>query len=135
MDLISRPAFLTAERERYCEDCEKRKGMKNGKKRILYDIGDAPCRACEIDDILTDFEDYEAAQRWIPCSERMPDEQGDYLLYRPHFWGANLGQITVCFWSGHAWSDNYKNDAERHLPIIHGMAWMPLPDPYEEAQP
>ena len=33
-----------------CKDCDRRKGIKNGKKRILYEIGDAPCRACFIDD-------------------------------------------------------------------------------------
>jgi len=69
--------------------------------------------------------------RWIPCSEQPPEESGDYLLYRPHFWGANIGQITVCYFNGKEWSDNYKNDAERFLPIIYGMAWMPLPEAYK----
>lgn len=68
--------------------------------------------------------------QWIPCSERLPDESGDYMLYRPHFWGANNGQITVCYWNNHDWSDNYRNDSERYLPIIDGMAWMPLPEPW-----
>lgn len=85
-----------------------------------------------IHDAVYALEILPSAQRWIPCSERLPDESGDYLLYRPHFWGANKGQITVCYWNGNDWSDNYKNDAERYLPIIMGMAWMPLPDPYRE---
>ena len=33
----------------YCEDCEKRKGIKNGKLKFVYEIGDAPCRACGLD--------------------------------------------------------------------------------------
>lgn len=72
--------------------------------------------------------------RWIPCSERLPELDGDYLLYRPHFWGAYNGQITVCYWNGSEWSDNYKNDSERYLPLIDCMAWMPLPEPYKEEE-
>ena len=72
-----------------------------------------------------------AEPRWIPVTDAEPQESGDYLLYRPHFWGANKGQITVCYWNGHEWSDNYKNDAERFLPKVYGMAWMPLPKPWK----
>lgn len=39
--------------ERHCKECVSRKGVKNGKLRVLYDIGDAPCRACLIDDVKT----------------------------------------------------------------------------------
>ena len=42
--------------ERYCKDCERRKGVKNGKKKFIYDIGDAPCRACEVDDMKYELE-------------------------------------------------------------------------------
>jgi hypothetical protein len=35
--------------------------MKNGKMRFVYEIGDAPCRACDIDDVLDDVEDFPAA--------------------------------------------------------------------------
>ena len=70
-------------------------------------------------------------QRWIPCDTREPELVGDYLLYRPHFWGANIGQITICYWSGKHWSDNYRHDAERFLQVIHGMAWMSLPEPWK----
>lgn len=70
--------------------------------------------------------------RWVFCNTSEPETSGDYLLYRPHFWGANKGQITVCYWNCHEWSDNYRSDAERYLPVIDGMAWMPLPEPYKE---
>ena len=33
--------------------------MKNGKMQFVYEIGDAPCRACAIDDVLCDLEDYQ----------------------------------------------------------------------------
>lgn len=57
MRLIDADALLDEVMDRYCEECDKRKGIKNGKFRIIYEIGDAPCRACEIDDMKTELED------------------------------------------------------------------------------
>ena len=48
---------LTQKMLAICNDCEKRKGMKNGKLKFIYQIGDAPCRACWIDDIKGEVED------------------------------------------------------------------------------
>lgn len=55
--LIDADAFLTEQRHLYCENCARRKGMKNGKMKFVYDIGDAPCRACGYGDVLDDIEE------------------------------------------------------------------------------
>ena len=55
--LIDAGAFIAEQRHLYCENCERRKGMKNGKVKFVYDIGDAPCRACGYGDVLDDLED------------------------------------------------------------------------------
>ena len=60
-EYIEREAFLTQKREQYCKDCTRRKGMRNGKCKTLYEIGEAPCRACGINDVLNDVEDFPAA--------------------------------------------------------------------------
>lgn len=60
-EYIDRDAFIEQKRKQYCGDCERRKGMKNGKYKTLYEIGEAPCRACGIDDMLNDVEDFPAA--------------------------------------------------------------------------
>lgn len=65
MSYIDREQFIADMRTLYCFYCDKRRGMKNGKMQFCYDIGDAPCRACGIHDILTVLEDYKTAQRWI----------------------------------------------------------------------
>ena len=76
-EYIERDAFVEQKRKQYCEDCSRRKGMKNGKYKTLYEIGEAPCRACEIDDMLNDVEDFPAADVqpvvhavWIPVDEK-----------------------------------------------------------------
>lgn len=43
--------------ERYCKECDKRKGIKNGKRQFIYEIGEAPCRACEVDDVKAELEE------------------------------------------------------------------------------
>ena len=60
-EYIEREAFVEQKRKQYCEDCDRRKGMKNGKYKTLYEIGEAPCRACGMDDMLNDVEDFPAA--------------------------------------------------------------------------
>lgn len=57
-EYIKKEAFLKDKRELYCADCNRR---KNSKGKMVYDIGDAPCRACSIGDILDDVEDFPAA--------------------------------------------------------------------------
>lgn len=56
-ELIDKDAFLKQERKWYCENCDRRKGVKNGRKCFVYEIGEVPCRACWLDDALTDLED------------------------------------------------------------------------------
>lgn len=56
-DLVDRDAFIKAHREYLCTDCVKRKGVKNGRMRILYEIGGVPCRACGVEDMFEYLDD------------------------------------------------------------------------------
>lgn len=78
-EYIDREAFIKEKRKQYCDDCDRRKGMKNGKYKTLYDIGEAPCRSCGIGDVLDDVEDYPAADvrevvrgKWIEEPGHIP---------------------------------------------------------------
>lgn len=57
MRLIDADALIDDLMERYCKECNKRKGIKNGKYRIIYEIGGVPCRACEVDDVKAELEE------------------------------------------------------------------------------
>ena len=95
-EYIDRGAFLDAKRDQYCRDCDRRKGTKNGKYRILYDIGDVPCRACGIEDVLSDVEDF-------PAADVQPVKHGKNLKEE---W-SSLFECSICHWS--CW-DTYCND-------------------------
>lgn len=81
-EYIEREAFITRQRELYCQNCDRRRGMKDGKltKRFVYPIGGAPCRACDVDDMINAVEDYPAADvmpvvRCRDCKHRDPEDK------------------------------------------------------------
>lgn len=91
MRLIDADATIKYLREFRCKDCDRRKGMKNGKVRFCYEIGDAPCRACDIGDTIDYFLDEDisptvdavAIVRCKDCKHRpelklYSDRQGNY---------------------------------------------------------
>ena len=63
-------------------------------------------------------------ERWIPCSERLPEESGLYIVTNVGRWVEPVGtryyniRADGGFWSGH--------------PGNTVVAWMPLPEPYKE---
>lgn len=56
----------------------------------------------------------EQEPRWIPVSERLPEEDGGYLV------AVKRGYVTTALWVGNV--ENWKKVT----------AWMPLPKPYKE---
>jgi len=67
---------------------------------------------------LLDLPSAQPEQRWIPCSERLP-ENGYWL------WSAKGGEVQKDFyWDGH-WEQ-----AEKYGYDV--MAWLPIPKPYKE---
>lgn len=64
--------------------------------------------------------------KWIPCSERLPDKAGFYVVTKRQRSGeiqVALGSYRLLFneWSGNG---NFKDV----------LAWLPLPEPYKEGE-
>ena len=70
---------------------------------------------------------------WIPCSERQPEEYGNYITTM------NYGDVQECTYSPDkntrfmrgGWS-TCESDGILFLDISEVIAWMPLPEPYRE---
>lgn len=63
--------------------------------------------------------------QWTPCSERMPEENGEYLVCVSD-WNKNIYIEVYEYCVSH----NEWNDGD--LCGLRVMAWMPLPEPYAE---
>ena len=104
-EYVDREAFIAQKRELYCKDCDRRKGIKNGKYRILYDIGDVPCRACGIEDVLSDVEDF-------PTADVQPVKHGRWIQDEHTYsgcWTYNY-VCSACGEIGGSWLRNIRRD-------------------------
>ena len=109
-DLIRREDFLAEERVRYCMDCDRRKGMKNGKMKTLYDIGDAPCRSCDIEVVLDDLEEFEAVDAVEVKHGRWKQEQVNPAAIR--FRCSECGEVSVFGVENYCWNCGARMDGE-----------------------
>ena len=65
---------------------------------------------------------------WIPVSERLPDEGGNYLITVADLRLGHIGEHTVTM------ADFYAK-AKKWNSIVDVYAWMPLPTPYKGGDP
>lgn len=80
----------------------------------------------------------DVTQKWIPCSERLPEKSGRYLVTRKFnalfsLWDkvyiANYSDLMGLKKEKIWWSGNVgKSDFEKYDDVI---AWQPLPEPYK----
>lgn len=78
-------------------------------------------------DALSALPSAKAVQEWIPCSERLPSESGDYLCTIPLNADETYTEVLT-FHKGRFYEDDDEWGATYHDDVI---AWMPLPEPYK----
>ena len=90
------------------------------------------------DKVLENVPSAQPEQRWIPCSERLPEKSGRYLVTRgSNVCGSLWDRLDILNYSDLMglkkekiwWSGNVgKSDFEKYDDVL---AWMPLPEPYK----
>lgn len=69
------------------------------------------------------YADAKAEEKWIPCNERLPEDDTEvfvYLFDRP---SPFIAWIKDCHW----YTEEFEVEKDNYP-----LAWMPLPDPYKE---
>ena len=97
-DLISRQAVLEA-----TSTTLKITGKENAETVYGY-----------IKKLCDDIKALPSAQQWIPCSERLPDQNGKYLVV------GRQKAINILKFDGGRWYGKWGV-----------VAWLPLPEPYK----
>ena len=95
------------------------------KTNAYYGDGTVVCDECDFHFAVIECEekeqDVEEETRWIPCNERLPEDNTD---------------VIVCFYSGTVtemryWGNGIFQGIYEHTTKVI-VAWMPLPEPYKE---
>ena len=70
-------------------------------------------------------------QRWIPCSERLPEDYKDVLVYFEYYrygdYDCMFSTYGIGSYSGEY--DSWLVNSETGWHKLHVFAWMPLPEP------
>lgn len=66
--------------------------------------------------------------RWIPCSDRLPEMDDNYICVY-HFHDGNKNYASTLFFYATDQNPHFQCDGYRGLEVTH---WMPLPEPPEE---
>lgn len=122
------------------DDAEERDGDLISRQAAI----DAVCKYCEYyynENVIQSIKEIPFAEQephWIPCSERLPDEedakilrkfgvkkQSEYVLATVEVKDERM-TVTTCTYDGE-WDWKMKHA----LPDYRVIAWMPLPEPYE----
>lgn len=98
-----------------------------------------PCDSCTMGGETNHYKpSAQPEQRWVPCSERLPDKYGKYLVTFIPSGGTLWTYVTIahysdlmgiakpCFHVGNPGKNDFQNITKQV------SAWMPLPEPYKD---
>lgn len=135
-DLIGRQAAIDASCKDWC-------GCTYANCPNQFDLEDLElekfCDGCDTVVILKKLPPAQPEQRWIPCSERLPEEKdagilkklgiekrSEDVLATVEVKGERM-TVTACTYNG-----KWEWDMKYAFPDYKVIAWMPLPEPYRE---
>lgn len=125
--LIDADALIAETMKNRCADCDRRKGIKQGKTTFVYDFGEAPCRACDVGDMIDTLDEATTISGWISVKDGLPDKNGQYLCW--------FGKNTVTKGAAIAtYFEMWKafGSLESLVTYPNVTHWMPLPEPPKE---
>lgn len=138
VDKIEQRNKLNEEIETWCKEHLDMDGMDSDcaditDHHIGKEQGNDECK--EWSEQWSGYEDAEEKDRlgqWIPCSERLPEEEEYILLSFANYTGLDIGR-----YENDGENDKFYPGDEEETYASYGLivnAWMPLPEPYREEE-
>ena len=88
-----------------------------------YDVIARCYSEADVQKAVQALKDIPSANRWIPCSERLPEENCRVLI------STEYKTTCIAYYSKEQWHpDGYKGAIFKPIYVL---AWMPMPDAYE----
>lgn len=120
-DLISRQAMIDKMRRHRALFCKNR-------VEFIALPKDEKARVDEIDNCIADLinaPSTDPERKWIPVTEALPEEKGEYLVsYHPCHWNAVSEKVVVGM-------DTFRGKTTwAKMKYQKVIAWMPLPEPW-----
>lgn len=133
--------IINALEQNHCEDCISRKEVRKFVDFVQsikdkHNLVGSPINYGTICDIvigahkLLDLPPVAPTQEWIPCSERLPEETGLYLITFKAYGGGYA--VTLLYYEKPKKYWTRENIYQFGNDEV--VAWMPLPKPYKEKQ-
>ena len=92
-----------------------------------------PTNAIRAKKVIEKLPSAQPEQRWIPCSERLPDIKEHHVSEPCIVYCSNgaygFAELEENIFGQVGW--NCERDDDYHEPLGEVLAWMPLPDPYQ----
>lgn len=122
MRLIDADALIENAKNFHCIECERRKGMKNGKLKFVYEIGDAPCRACDVADMIDALDEAPTVDavpvrhgRWLKGGYVCGETEWICSVCGKTEWRTNCNRMKYCMFCGAAMDLEEVDDAKTNL--------------------